>query len=343
MSLKTDAEVFELMCYYDVKENGARSFSVKKMLVMYEDAGIKAPDVSSLKKEINRYVSFRPHGIEGTVRFRKDAFRSLEKAYGHLWDARAADATVNGKGLRLKEFVDHSGLMKKADAERFELLSYYLFKERGMSSFHVRNVFDLFDDAEIVVADRSALKKHVKECGTFRTVSMDGAIAFMPDALRTFNRDYERLWDFIPETNTAVEIIPEERFCGKRETFDRLIVQINETYGNGSYDACASVMRRLLEAALILSFRSVGKENDILRDGRFVHFDELMKKAYISFPSLNADDLEAASKIGDYSHAGPMYTFGANDINLARNAYRNVLDTLFRFSDPRPQNEMKKD
>jgi len=339
MNSKTEIEVFELMCYHETKENGVTVFYIKKILIKYEDAGIALPDVSSLKKEIHKYISFRQHGVENAVRFRKETFRSLDKTYGHLWErSRTLDGTMNKTNLRLKEFVDICGLTAKTDIERFELLCYYLYREKGMTSFHVRKMFDVFDDAEITVADKSALKKRVKESESFRTVSIDGAVSFTPGILRTLNREHGHMWESAPVTNVdpvaEIEVIPEEKFCGRRETFDRFIVQINETYRNGSYDACASVMRRLFEASVILSFRSAGKEDDILVDGRFVCFDELVKKASEAFPSLNPDDLITISKIGDYSRLGPMYTFGANDINSVRSAYRDLLDPLFRLSEP---------
>ena len=338
MNSKTTMEAFELMCYYETKENGVTVFYIKKILENYKDAGIALPDVPSLKKEVYRYISFRQHGVENAVRFRKETFRSLDKAYGHLWNrSRTVDGTPNNTNLRLKEFTDTCDLMKKTDLERFELLCYYISREKGVSSFHIRKMYDVFDDAEITVSDRSALKKRIKESGSFRTVSIDGALAFTPDILRDLNRKYGHLWDSAPVADVihtaGIEVLPEERFLGRREALDRFIVQINETYRNGSYDACASVMRRLLEASLILSLRAAGKDNDIFAGGKFVPFDEPMEKASGSFPSLNADDLTAVSEIGDYSRLGPAYTFGAGDINSVRNVYRDLLDSLFCLSE----------
>jgi hypothetical protein len=151
---------------------------------------------------------------------------------------------------------------------------------------------------------------------------------------------YGHLWSApaVQENSAAadIEVISEERFCGKRDAVDRLIVQINSTYRDGSFDACASVMRRLLEVALVLSFQANGIENEIRnRSGEYMLLEDIVRKAAVSDVlglSRKGVDIMAVSKIGDYAGKGAMYTFGANDINSVRIAYRNALEVLFSVS-----------
>jgi len=95
-------------------------------------------------------------------------------------------------------------------------------------------------------------------------------------------------------------------------------------------------MRRLLEVTLILSFQANGIENEIRGNGKdYIEFAEIVKKAAGSGVlglSQKGIDITAVSKIGDYSGKGPMYTFGANDINSVRTGFRNILETLYELA-----------
>ncbi|MDR2866086.1 MAG: hypothetical protein LBV13_01580 [Methanomassiliicoccaceae archaeon] len=345
MRSKNDTEVFELLCYYLAKEDGAVSFSVKKMGQVYEDARISMPDKTSLKKDVLRCGSFRPFGIEGTLKFSKDGFRSLDKAYGHFWGAadvkkETTGAVVRGGTVRLTDFADICRMTKNTEAENFELLCYYLTKERSEKAFSARVMMDVYEDAGLARPDRPSFEKLVKKHGSFKPIGIEGTLAFKPEAFGPLDSRYGHLWansitpaarpGSVPE---GVGILDETKFCGRRDGFDKLIGQINSAYRDGSFDSCAVVMRRLLEACLVLSFRSNGMENEISFNGRYLCLGDIVKKVIEKNAfGLSEKDLRDASGIGDYSGHGPTYNFSANDINSARTAYRNVLDMLFRAS-----------
>ena len=356
---KTEIEVFELLCYYLMKEEGKMSFSVKKMLDMYKDAGIPVPERKALEKEAKKYQHFRPHGIEGTLKFASGAVGALEKTYGHLWSggaARVASSPVRAAvpaGVQLPDFADACKLSEKNEAERFELLCYYQARENGARTFSIRGMADVYTGAGLETPDRSAVEKQVRKHGSFVSKGIDGSLEFAPGVLGSLDSTYGYLWDApaaqthpaaqaapvaksVPSAAANVEVLSEERFCGKRDGLDRLIVQVNSTYRDGAFDACAAVMRRLIEAALILSFQANGIENEIRGNGNdYIKFEDIVKKAAGSSVlalSQKGIDISMVSRIGDYSGKGPMYTFGANDINAVRTGYRNILETLYEVA-----------
>ena len=338
---KNETEVFALLCYYAMKENGMIAFSVKKMMYMYGEAGLAEPDTATLKKDAAKCGTFRPFGIEGTLKFNKEAIRAFERTYGHLWDNSARPKTKDTPAgiykVRLGIFTDACEMPSKDRTEGLELLCYYVAKEKDGRSFSVREVLDLYEEAGLGAPDRSSLEKQMRKHASFRRVGIDGSLEFHSGAFAAIDVLYGKIWNNANETPkssapSCSEVIDEKRFCGVREGLDKLIIQVNSSYRDGSYDSCALVMRRLLEAVLIYSFQTAGLEKEISDNGRYQCFDDIVKKA-VSNKALSvsqaADDLLKASSIGDYSKQGPMYTFSANDINSVRTAYRNVLDTLF--------------
>jgi hypothetical protein len=337
MSSKSTIENFELFCFYLLKENGTRSFSAKSIIEMYDETGLPVPELSSLKKEAKACVSFRPHGIEGTLKFAKDPLRALEKKYGHMWSGAVITVSSSAPmgSVWLKNFAEACGMKNKTDIENFELFCYYLAKEKSEESFVARSMLDMYEDAGLARPDRAGLEKEVKKCESFRLKSFDGSVVFTSDAYRTLDNTHGHMWNVRPESLITApsnsEVIDETKFCGRRDGFDKLIIQINSTYRNGSFDACAAVMKRLLEASLIFAFQSNGTEKDIRgADGRYVCFDDIVRKVNDEkLFGLPGNVISDVAKIGDYSGQGPMYTLGANDINSVRVAYRNVLETLF--------------
>jgi len=339
ISSKNDTEIFTLFCYYLLKENGTISYSTKKMMHMFGDIGRNAPDPLTLKKDAILSGIFRPHGIEGTLRFTKESFRLMEKEYEHLWAGVAVpvaktNVTTVAK-VRLPDFADACEMSSQNENDGFALLCYYLAKERGKRSFYVRDALDIYEDAGLVVADKVSFEKNVRKHQSFRMAGIDGGMEFFQNAFSELDSKYGKLWDIAeeaPKSNapTGSEVLDETKFSGKRSGLDKLIVQVNSSYRTGSFDSCALVMRRLLESALIYSFQNNGTENKIIgNDGKFLCFSDIVQKAIgTSGISQVAGDLLAASAIGDYSEKGAMYTFGANDINSVRLAYRNVLEAL---------------
>jgi len=338
---KNETEAFALLCYYSMKENGTVSFSVKKMLYLYDEADLARPDAAGLKKDAAKCGTFRPFGIEGTLRFNKEAIRTFERTYGHLWDNAARPAAKETPAgvykVRLGIFTDACEMPSADQTKGLELLCYYVAKEKDRMSFSVREVLDLYEEAGLGVPERSQLEKQMRKHASFRRVGIDGSLEFHSGAFAAIDAQYGNMWNAandMPKNSapSCSEVIDEKRFCGIREGLDRLIIQVNSSYRSGSYDSCALVMRRLLEAVLIHSFQYKDLEKEISSGGRFLCFDDIVQKAASSDVfglSHMSDDVLKASGIGDYSKQGPMYTFSANDINSARTAYRNVLDALF--------------
>ncbi|MCL1984195.1 MAG: hypothetical protein FWG58_02195 [Methanomassiliicoccaceae archaeon] len=341
---RTEMEIFELLSYYFVKENGPGNLTVRTVHGMYPAAGLTPPDTEAVEKEVKKYTLFRPYGIEGTLRFKRNAFRTLDNKYGHLWvsvpsKVRGSAETTKAPVLRLALFADACDIASKTETEAFELFCYYLMKKEGSTKFSLGGMLSMYSDAGLDVPDRRALEKSVRERGSLRARGVDGLLEFDRGILRSIEERYGDIFERDVQVACGKdvlsdsEVIPEDTFCGKRGAFDRLIVQINSAYRDGHFDACALTMRRLLRTALILSFQ-IGGIEDMIRNGDgYVNFRGIVEKA------LEADalglsgkerELRSAAAIGDYSEKGVMYTMSVIDINSARLAYREILEMLLK-------------
>jgi len=246
------------------------------------------------------------------------------------------DTAVRGRSsMQIIDFADACDIRSRTEIERFVLLCYYKAKENGLQHFSIRKMMEFYREAGIAPPDRGALDKEIKANSYFRPFGIEGTLRFASGVFDSFDKVYGHLWNSAAGVPTGSEVLDESRFCGRRESLDRLVTQINSSYRDGSYDACASVMRRLFEVSIILAFQTKGMEDAVRCDGGYLSLDGLVKKA-IGTDALGLsgrkDDLSEISMIGDYSGHGPTYTFSANSINSVRVAYRELLDILYNIS-----------
>lgn len=124
----------------------------------------------------------------------------------------------------------------------------------------------------------------------------------------------------------TARVIDPSLVAGTRGYLEKVAVQINGTYENGWYDACAVMLRRFVETLIIETFIAKQIEDRIKdNNGDFISLKGLIDKAN-GDPDLNLSRntkkvLRQLKKLGDLS--AHNRTFVAN-----RNTFDNLLDDL---------------
>jgi len=115
------------------------------------------------------------------------------------------------------------------------------------------------------------------------------------------------------------KVIPMSVVRGTRGYIEKVANQINGCYEKGWYDACAVMIRRLVETLLIEAFEHNKIENKIMNaQGDFLVLDEIIDKA-LAEPSWNfarntKKALPRLKKVGDLSAHSRRYTAHLKDI-----------------------------
>ena len=110
--------------------------------------------------------------------------------------------------------------------------------------------------------------------------------------------------------------------------------QINISYGDGLFDCTATVMRRLLESLLILSYRKADIEDEILStDGKHhISLDKIIKNAQNSeVLALSASvrrNMDTFRDIGNYSSHKLWYNCTREDLEPYLLRYRVMIEEL---------------
>lgn len=239
--------------------------------------------------------------------------------------------------MQLLKFMEMVDLAAKSEIERAKLICFYHFKEADESIFTVSSISTWMEECSFSKPNTSRLKKNLttgKGKAFLISKADKNAIEFVPAVLQALERDYGDLWADTVTINSHDELIEEAKFCGKRNFLDRLIQQINFTYGHNCYDACAVLMRRLFEVLLVLTYQNKGVEADITKpDGSHKMLEviakDAMQNSVLGIPARISKHFEAFREVGNNSAHSITYTAGKLDIDKISRDYRVMMEDLY--------------
>ncbi len=142
-----------------------------------------------------------------------------------------------------------------------------------------------------------------------------------------------------PETLPTARdsVLAKRLFHNTRGYLEKVVFQINTTYDNTCYDACAVMIRRLVETLIIDAFEYRGIADSIKSaNGEFLPLDELVDKT-VSERGWNLrrdtkQELKKLKHIGDLSAHGRRYNAQRHDIDGHIAGLRVVAEELLYLS-----------
>lgn len=134
-------------------------------------------------------------------------------------------------------------------------------------------------------------------------------------------------------TSPAEMVFPHALAKGTRDYIEKVAYQINGSYASGWYDACAVMLRRLIEVLIIESFESYNIEAKIQNPSKdYLYLGDLITKM-LSEPSWNLGRnakraLPRLKNIGDLSAHSRRYFACREDIDKVIPDIRLVIQEL---------------
>lgn len=134
------------------------------------------------------------------------------------------------------------------------------------------------------------------------------------------------------------QILPLSLFKKTRGYLEKVAIQINQTYEQTCYDACAVMVRRLVEILIIETFEAHGK-SAIIKDsnGDYFMLNDLISRfqaeSWPQNPSRNLKkSLLELKGIGDKSAHSRFYNAQRSDIDDVKVQLRGVAEELLYLS-----------
>lgn len=239
--------------------------------------------------------------------------------------------------MKILDFIEVCDMLNKNEAEKAKLLSYFAYKENDQAIFTMIKIIELFVQSGYNLPNTSRLKDKITKGKDKIFSNVKGSkneFVFIPVVLQRLNKEFGILWDDSESIESSSEIIDEVKFTGKRQYLDKLIRQINNTYVNHCYDACAVLLRRLLEVLLVLSYQNMGIDDEIKESSGngYIMLDGIIRNAKdnrILKLSRIKTELDVFRKVGNFSAHNIIYTAGKKDIDDIKLNYRVMIEELY--------------
>ena len=239
--------------------------------------------------------------------------------------------------MKLEQFARHVSLRDKTEIERVELIAFYIFEHKRETEVSVNDVCSLMVTLGFAQPNTSRLKANIRSSQRFIRGKTNNSFRLSVKTLT----ELSELFPGISETEEIVSddsLLPEVLFEEtKRGYLIKVAQQINATYENNLFDACALMMRRLLEILLIHCFENAGIENDIKdTDGNYQNLKTLINKAEtrteISLSNNVKKELHEFRELGNLSAHRVKYNCRRGDIRPNKISYRAVIEELLYAS-----------
>jgi len=242
--------------------------------------------------------------------------------------------------MKILDFIEMVDLKNKTEVERTKLLCYYHFKETNISQFTMTMICNILEQCGFNKPNVSRLKDKLikgKEKTMLLSKTVKGTLEFIPAVFQGLEKELGGTWNDTQTIDSHSELIEECKFCGKRPYIDRLIRQINFTYANNCFDACAVLMRRLFEVLLVLSYQNNNIEAAITNSqGNHLMLEGIVKDAVqnktLNISSRVRKNFDSFREVGNNSAHSITYTAGKKDIDDIKINYRVMMEEIYNKS-----------
>lgn len=239
--------------------------------------------------------------------------------------------------MELLEFMELVDLKNKTELERAKLICFYRYQEYQERDFSMSIISETLVQCGFSAPNTSRLKdkllKGKDKC--FILFKNDkNRIEFIPVIVQSLVKELGSAWHYTETIISESELLDEYKFTGKRHYLDRLVRQINNTYANNCYDACAVLLRRLFEVLLIMTYQYLGIDNEIKdRTGNgYIMLEGIVSNAKTNNTlklSRIKNEFDTFRKVGNFSAHNITYTAGKKDIDDIKLGYRVMLEELY--------------
>ncbi len=243
--------------------------------------------------------------------------------------------------MRVEEFNRIADLHSLTEIEKVARLAFYLSENKEQDEFELGEVSSLLFALGYAQPNQTRLKEKIRKSRLFVKGSKANRFRLSVPARNSIRETLPNITES-EEILSDDSLVPEILFSEtRRQYLIRLAQQINAAYEHNLFDACALLMRRLLEILLIHCFEQCGLEEEAKDEvGNYLRLKVLIDKA----KSRMEFGLSPASKkaIDDFRELGNLsahrikYSCRRDDIRTSRLEYRAIVEELLYKSGLKP-------
>lgn len=239
--------------------------------------------------------------------------------------------------MKVEQFANISSLSDKKELEKIELLAFYFSENKQQDEFTVPDMCSILVGLGFAKPNATRLSGKLKKSKLFVRGSKKDLFRLSVKRTNDLRNEYPDLAEseeITSDDSLLPEILLKE---ANRSYLLKSAQQINAAYENNLFDACALMMRRLLEILLIHCFEAASIEDQVKDpDGNYENLKTLINKAKsrpeISLSSDAKKDIDNFRELGNLSAHRVKYNCRRDDIRPIRIGYRAIVEELLYAS-----------
>lgn len=234
--------------------------------------------------------------------------------------------------MEIHQFINVVDLQSKTEIEKVKIIAFYDSYTKQQPDFDLNEVFDLLQSIGHPISNHSRLKGYLAKSKEFKKSNSKEKYMIVPTVRQKLQNEYAKILNNEEEILSSNEVLDPNLFLGKRGFLDRLIKQINNCYSNNCFDACAVLMRRVFEIALILAYENTGVESEIKINGDYVMLERIVANAIQNTTlhiSRSRNEYDAIRDLGNFAAHKIHFNTRKSDIDNIKQTYRVCLEELY--------------
>lgn len=228
-----------------------------------------------------------------------------------------------------KTYANKVDMSSKKEIDKFLYTAFYVSIANDNQGFTVNEIDDILKQNGFHISNLSRLKAQIKKSKSFKSINKD-TYALTSQCLAKLQGD-----TFLSD-NTVIQndgtLLDKDIFIGHTTYLDKLCCQANHCYENNCYDACATMLRRILEILLIKSYENLKIEDEIKdADGNYFMLERICNNAKTNRTlglSRVKNDLNSIRDLGNFAAHKILYNTTKQDIDNKRDKLRALLEEL---------------
>lgn len=235
--------------------------------------------------------------------------------------------------MNIEQYTRKVELDEAAEIRKVELLAYFFAEDKDQQEFAVSEMVEILVALGHARPNATRLKSKIKSSKAFINGTKKDLFRLSVAARKSLAEEFPNIGgseEIVSDSTLIPEILFDEI---RRPYLERNVQQINAAYENNLFDACALMMRRLLEVLLIHSFEHAGIVSDITdADGSFQNLKTLINKAKsrpeIGLSATVRKSIDEFRELGNLSAHLVRYNCRKDDIRTLRMDYRATIEEL---------------
>lgn len=234
--------------------------------------------------------------------------------------------------MKLRQFASLANFDNKIELDRILLTAFHQLTFDGKDEFDLREVINILYDIGYPKPNLSRLKNNISTSKKF--IKGSQILSY-----KIHSKEFSKLKESFPEITIKSEeiiasetILPETLFLKTRGYIENLSKQINACYENNLFDACAVLMRRVVEILLIHSYEHIGRINEIEDVNGMKNLNTIinytLSNKVIRLSKESAEILDIFRQLGNFSAHKIQYNCKREDINKVKLQFRLIFEEL---------------